>query len=184
MKKRASVLVAIGILLCVPLVLSAQNPPPQEMYKILGISVEGNTLADPAAIIANSGLKVGDEIATPGEQVGQAIRKLWSLRLFQDVDVSIDRKMGNGVFLLIKVQEFPRFERLEVKGNDELSVDDIKKAMPMVRGQVLSPTELKKMEREIKKLYDKDGYLLATIAITTEAADTSNRRMIVKVDVN
>jgi outer membrane protein insertion porin family len=184
MKKHASVLVAIGILLCVPLVLSAQNPPPQEVNKILGISVEGNSLADPAAIIANSGIKVGDEITTPGEQVGQAIRKLWSLRLFQDVEVSIDRKLGNGVFLLIKVQEFPRFERLDVKGNDELSVDDIKKAMPMVRGQVLSPTDLKKLEREIKKLYDKDGYLLAAITITTSPADTTNRRMAVEVNID
>ena len=35
---------------------------PSSLMQILGISVEGNTLADPVAIIANSGLRVGDEI--------------------------------------------------------------------------------------------------------------------------
>lgn len=184
MKKQASVLAAIGILLSVSLHLQAQTTPPQEVYKILGIAVEGNSLADPAAIIANSGLKVGEEVTTPGDQVGHAIKKLWSLRLFEDVQISFDRKVGNGAFLLIKVVEFPRFERLEIKGNDELSADDIRKAAPLVRGQVLAPTDLKKMERDIKKLYDKDGYLLAKVTITTAPADTSNRRMVVNVDLD
>ncbi len=181
MKKQASVLVAVGVLLCVPFHLQAQNQPPQEVYKILGITVEGNSLADPAAIIANSGLKVGDEIATPGDQVGNAVKKLWSLRLFEDVQVSIDRTMGNGVFLLIKVKEYPRFESMEITGNDELSTDDIKKVLPLVRGQVLAPADLKKMEREIKKLYIKDGYLLAKVDVTTAPVDTADRRRNVEV---
>jgi outer membrane protein insertion porin family len=181
MKKQASVLVAVGVLLCVPFHLQAQNQPPQEVYKILGITVEGNSLADPAAIIANSGLKVGDEIATPGDQVGNAVKKLWSLRLFEDVQVSIDRTMGNGVFLLIKVKEYPRFENMEITGNDELSTDDIKKVLPLVRGQVLAPADLKKMEREIKKLYIKDGYLLAKVDVTTAPVDTADRRRNVEV---
>ena len=46
----------------------AQRSQPQEIYKILGISVDGNSLADPGAIIANSGLKLGDEITVPGDR--------------------------------------------------------------------------------------------------------------------
>jgi outer membrane protein insertion porin family len=184
MKKQVSVLAVVGLLFSVSLQLHAQTTPPQEVYKILGIAVEGNTLADPAAIIANSGLKVGDEIVTPGDQVGQAVRKLWSLRLFEDIQITVDRKLGDGVFLLVKVTEFPRFERVDIHGNDDLSEDDIKKAIPLVRGQVLSPTTLKKIERDIKKLYDKDGYLLATINISTVPLDTSNRRLIVKLDID
>jgi outer membrane protein insertion porin family len=184
MKKQVSVLAAVGLLLSVSFQLQAQTTPTQEVYKILGIAVEGNTLADPAAIIANSGLKVGDEIAMPGDQVGQAVRKLWSLHLFEDIQIDIDRKLGDGIFLLIKVTEFARFERVEIRGNDDLSEDDIKKAIPLVRGQVLSPTTLKKIERDIKKLYDKDGYLLAKINISTTPVDTSNRRLVVKLDID
>lgn len=84
-----------------------QAQQPQEVSKILGISVEGNALADPAAIIANSGLRVGDDITIPGDQISQAMRKLWSLRIFDDIQVAVDRKMGNGVYLVIRVKEFP-----------------------------------------------------------------------------
>ncbi len=45
----------------------------QEVYKILGISVEGSRFGDPSAIIANTGLRVGDEITIPGEQTRTAI---------------------------------------------------------------------------------------------------------------
>ena len=46
MTKRVLVMLAVGILLSVPLHLNAQTPPSKEVYKILGISVEGNTFAD------------------------------------------------------------------------------------------------------------------------------------------
>ncbi len=181
MTKRVLVLLAAGILLTTPPHLQAQTSPPQEVYKILGLSVEGNTLADPAAVIANSGLKVGDEILVPGDQIAQAIRKLWSLRLFEDIQVSIDRKMGNGIYLLIKVTELPRFEQAQIEGNDEIDTDDILKAIPLVRGQVVSPHDLKKIQREVKKLYDKEGYLLATVDVRSDPSDTvaGGRRVVV-----
>ena len=39
----------------------------QDIFKILGISVEGQHAGDPASIIANTGLQVGEEITIPGE---------------------------------------------------------------------------------------------------------------------
>jgi outer membrane protein insertion porin family len=91
---------------------------PQQVEKILGISVEGNQLADPAAVIANSGLKVGEEITIPGDQVTQAIKRLWELHLFDDIRVVVDRKVADGVYLGIIVKEYPRFERVEFVGRD------------------------------------------------------------------
>jgi outer membrane protein insertion porin family len=184
MKTRVLVLLAAGIALFAPIHLSAQTPPSQEVLKILGISVEGNTLADPAAVIANSGLKVGDEITVPGDQVSQAVRKLWSLHMFEDIQILTDRKMGNGVYLLVKVTEYPRFDRLEIEGNDGVSTDDIRKVIPFIRGQVLPPQDLNRVSREIQKLYEKEGYLLATVALTTEPIDTAKQRMLVRVKIN
>jgi outer membrane protein insertion porin family len=184
MTKRVLVMLAVGILLSAPLHLNAQTAPSKEVYKILGISVEGNTYADPAAIIANSGIKVGDEIIIPGDQVGQAVRKLWSLHLFEDVQVAIDRKMGNGIYLVITVKEYPRFEKLVIEGNDEVDTDDIQKAVTLVRGQVLSPHELKKIERDVKKLYDKEGFLQAKLKVTADSSDTSRTRRIVRLTVD
>jgi len=133
MRTAAVFLMVAGLTLLPASRTLAQRDKPQEVYKILGISVEGNTLSDPAAIIANSGLKVGDELVIPGDQISGAIHKLWSVKLFEDVQISIDRKVGNGVFLLIMVKEIPRFERIEYEGRNEISEDDIQKKISLVR---------------------------------------------------
>ena len=133
-------------------------------YKILGISVEGNQTADAATIIANSGLKVGDEIQIPFDQtIANAIKQLWSLNLFSNVDVLIDKQVGTGVFLLIKVEEYPRYEKVVIQGNDELSTSDIQDKIDLQRGQILKPQDETRIKNEIMKLYDKDGYLNAEI---------------------
>jgi outer membrane protein insertion porin family len=183
MKTVAVVAVIAVCVLCSP-AGAQQKPPPQEVDKILGISVEGNTLADPAAIIANAGLKVGDEITIPGDQVGQAIRRLWGLKLFDDVQVSIDRRAGNGIYVLVSVRELPRFDHTEFIGRKEVSEDDINKKIALVRGQVYQPQESIRIQKEIQKLYQKEGYLLAVIKVETVKMDSLKNRVVLKITID
>ena len=118
----------------------------QKSYKILGISVEGNKSADAATIIANSGLKVGSEIQVPGDQTLSAIRQLWTLNIFSDVQISIEREITEGIFLLIKVEEYPRLERVAIEGNDEIDTEEIEKKITFLRGTVISPQSIAKLK--------------------------------------
>jgi len=135
----------------------------QKSYKVLGISVEGNKSTDATTIIANSGLKVGSEIQVPGDQTLNAIRQLWTLSIFSDIQIIIEREVNEGVFLLIKVDEYPRLERVVIKGNDEIDIDDIEKKITFMRGTVISPQAVSKLKLRIKDLYDEDGFLNAKI---------------------
>ncbi len=132
-------------------------------YQILGMSVKGNLSADPATIIANSGLKVGTEIEIPGDQTINAIKRLWSLNIFKDIQISIEKKINNGVFLLIKVKEYPRIESAQHVGNDAISDDDIEEKITFVKGQILKPQEIARVKNNILKLYYDEGYLNAKI---------------------
>ena len=135
----------------------------QQSYKILGISVQGNKSADATTIIANSGLKVGNEIQIPGDQTLNAIRQLWTLNIFSDVQILIERKISDGVFLLIKVDEYPRLERVAIEGNDEIDTDDIEQKITFLRGTVISPQNISKLKLRIKDLYAEEGFLNAQI---------------------
>ncbi len=133
-------------------------------YKILGISVEGNKTADASTIIANSGLKIGNEIQIPFDQsIADAIKQLWSLNLFSDVKIEIAKIVGNGAFLLIKVKEYPRFEKTVIQGNDKESTSDIEGKIDLQRGQILKPQDETRIKEAILKLYQKDGYLNAQV---------------------
>ena len=135
----------------------------QKSYKILGISVEGNKSADATTIIANSGLKVGGEIQVPGDQTLSAIRQLWTLNIFSDIQILIEREIDEGIFLLIKVSEYPRLEKVVIEGNDEIDTEDIEQKITFLRGTVLSPQSIAKLKIRIKDLYAEEGYLNAEI---------------------
>ena len=66
--------------------------------------------------------------------------------------------MAEGVFLLIKVQEYPRIEKVVIEGNDEISTDDIEGKVSFLRGSIIKPQEVSKMIQRINKLYEDDGY--------------------------
>lgn len=132
-------------------------------YKILNISVSGTTSADHNTIIANSGLKVGDEIEAGSEALTNAVRRLMSLNIFSDVQIIIDKKIENGIFLIIKIEEYPRLEKIVIRGNDEISEDKILKIAPITTGQVLKYFEINRFLTRVKKLYHDDGYLNALV---------------------
>ncbi len=135
----------------------------QKTLKILGITVEGNKTADASTIIANSGLRIGNEIQIPGDQTMNAIKNLWNLGIFSDVQVLLDKQVGDGIFLTIKVKEYPRVEKTVIEGNDELSTSKIEDQITFGRGQILRPQDVKTLENKIYKLYEDDGYLNAKI---------------------
>ena len=151
-------------------------------YKILGIAVEGNKSADVNTIIANSGLRVGNEIQIPGDQSINAMRQLWALNIFSDVQIFIDKQVAEGVFLLIKVKEYSRFEKAVLEGSDELSDKDIEKKVTFLRGQILKPQDVTRTKDAIQKLYEEDGYLNAIIDpeyFSYSTADTTEDNIIV-----
>jgi outer membrane protein insertion porin family len=156
-----------------PALVSAQAAKP-EVYKILGVSVEGNKTADAGAIIANSGLRVGDEITIPGRQSNEVLSRLWALRIFSDIQLLIENKVADGVYLLIRVKEHPRLERVEFSGNSNESDDDLLKKINVIRGQLITPLEIDKIAKTIKKVYDDDGYHQAVVTSELVPAPDAN----------
>ena len=156
--------------------------PTQEKFKILGISVENTTPksgTEPSGIIGHTGLKVGEEITLPGEQIRQAIQRLWALRIFSDVQILTEKKVDDGLYLLIKVSEYPRLDHVTIEGNDDVGEDDIMKKVTVIKGQVLSPDETRRIVNNVKHLYEDEGHLLAEITSSTSFVDSSKSNAVV-----
>lgn len=135
----------------------------RETYKVLGISVEGNKSSDASTIIVSSGLKIGDEIQVPGDKTITAIKNLWALNIFSDVQILREKTVNEGVFLVIKVEEHSRLEKVVIEGNDEVDTDDIEKKITFLRGAILKPQEVSKLVQRIKGLYEEEGYFNSVI---------------------
>lgn len=174
------------LFLIILILFSAANIFSQQQrttYKILGLAVQGNKSADANTIIVSTGLKVGDEIQIPGDKTINAIKNLWALNIFSDVQIVIDKQLSDGVFLLIKVEEYPRIEKVVIEGNDEIDTDDIEKKITFLRGSILKPQEVSKLIQHVNKLYEDDGYFntkFNTKYYNYFSADTSTDKILVR----
>lgn len=161
--------------------LPQQQPSPQQQrpqtYKVAGITVEGNVFSDEQTIIALSGLRPGEDITA--DKLQAAIKNIWQRQQFSNVEIVIDRITSVGAFLLIRVEEFPRFAGLEVRGNEELSFKEISDAVKKSRGDILNPYDAYLAKTAIRKLYEKEGILFPIIETEIVATDTASYNRLV-----
>lgn len=129
--------------------------------RILGITVEGNRRSEASLILTMSGLRVGERVT--GEDIQDAIRQLYSLGIFDDIQILAQDQTPEGINLKIVVREFPVLKELSIKGNKRIDLETIKGKVNLVRGQVISPWDIKRGQRQILSLYREKGYLLATV---------------------
>ena len=117
-----------------------------QKLKIMGLTVEGLISADTSIIISNSGLQVGTEIT--GDDLQNSIKQLWSLKIFSDVQILLDQKVGDNVFLTLRVIEYPRLDKLEFNGNKKLKKKDIEEILDFY-------PDLPRKQRETRILLEK-----------------------------
>ena len=161
--------------------ITAYSQDGPKTYRILSISAEGNKFYDSRIIISSSGLKTGDEIMIPSESTQQAITNLWNMKLFSDVEINVDKKVGDGAYLVIKVKELPKLDNIKFSGNDEFSDKDLKEKIPLEKGQVITPQTLKDIEYNLIKLYEEEGYPLAVVKVDQFVNSYNEAQLRVKV---
>ncbi len=83
-----------------------------QQITINSITIEGNSSADASSIRLNSGLTSGMNIT--GENIQEAIRNLWALRIFEDIQLYVTNQSVDGIDLLVKVKEYPRLKLVDI----------------------------------------------------------------------
>lgn len=130
-------------------------------YEIGGITVTGAEFSDRNAIVSISGLKVGDKVRIPGEQVGKAIKNLWRLRLFTDVQILLERVIGDVAFLEIRLEERPRLSRYTYRGAKKGFHDDLNEQVDkfLLKGGIVTENVKVNAEEAIREYYVEKGFL-------------------------
>ncbi len=151
-------------------------------YRIASIETKGNKNYESGTIVSYSGLNTGQEINIPSDETKEAINRLWNIGIFSNVNLYIDKKFGNEVYLVIEVEELPRIEKIDITGNDEYSDDDLKEKINLVSGEVVSEQKLKDIEFNLEKYYADEGYGLATVKVDKLVSASNEARIRVKIN--
>ncbi|MCA9742027.1 MAG: outer membrane protein assembly factor BamA [Deferribacteres bacterium] len=175
-------LFAISIALCLFGQTTVFGQGSARKAKIMAIKVEGNESVDGNLIKLQSGLAEGAVIT--GDDIQNAIKTLWELRIFSDVQILLDDKVGDNLYITIKVTEFPHLDTIQYQGNKKVKKKDLDKALDYYRGLSVGPSQVAKWRRQLLELYREKGYLLAEIEPVTEQSPTDTSRVNVKFKIH
>lgn len=160
--------------------LSYSSP---KKLEIGGITISGAENFDHNALKSVSGLRVGQTIDVPGTEITDAIRKLWQQKLFSHIAISIERLEGKFIYLHFAVTTMPRLSKFTINGVRKGQVDDLREAINIVRGKVLTEDVLMETGNKVKRYYHDKGYMNAEVKLTQEADTSLEGHVILTIDI-
>jgi outer membrane protein insertion porin family len=115
------------------------------------------------------------------EAIADDIRAIYGMGYFQDVKAYTEETATGGVRLVFVVSEKPAVARVEIKGNDDVSEEDIKNVVDIRPFTILSESKVKKNLEKVKDLYNEKGFYLAEV--TTKVEPVGENQVIVRFDI-
>jgi len=166
--------------------LSAFDYSKPKEYEIGGITVEGIKYLDNNVLIMLSGLTVGERIRVPGDNITDALRKLWDQGLFEDVAIYATEIVGDKIFLEIQLKERPRVSKFSFEGVRKGEADDIRSKINLTRGDVATDHLFMRTKNIIKDHFYEKGYLDTEVTIEQKPDEARENYvdMLIKVDKN
>ena len=155
-------------------------------YEIGGIKVTGAKFSDANAIISITGLRVGDKIKIPGTDIPHAIKALWKLRLFTDIEIFEEKKIGDVIFLEIKVKELPRFSRHSFKGVRKGYHDDMNDIVNkyLLKGGIVTENVKTNVCNGLEQFFVEKGYLDANVTANELKDENSQNGVRIEFDID
>ncbi|MFO7617919.1 MAG: outer membrane protein assembly factor BamA [Bacteroidales bacterium] len=153
-------------------------------YEIGGITVSGVRYISQNILVQFTGLEVGKRILVPGEEIRQAIEKLWDQNLFSDIRITAARIEGDVIFLDIYLQEMPRLSRFSFSGVNKTEADDLREKVKLVRGNLVTPYTLQIAQNAVTNHFVNKGYLYTEVIINQRPDTTLQNTTILDIAVD
>ena len=157
-----------------------------KQYTIESIEVVGLKTYNAKTVISYSGLRKGQLIQVPGEDISNVINKLWKLEFFSDINFYVTKVVGDAIWLQLEIQELPTLSDVKITGLRKGKSETILKETELSAGKKLSESFLTNTKNYIENKYKKDGFLNTKVTLNTIPDDslpgTNNLKLVVKVD--
>ncbi len=153
-------------------------------YILGGLKVTGLQSYNEQTVKTYTGLREGQPITVPGDQISDIIKKLWGLDLFSDVTFYIERVEGEEIFLELNIQERPSLNNVTFYGIPKRKISDIADDTDLKKGKKITESLIANTKNFLENKYRKQGFLNAqvTIATSVDTSETNARNMVINID--
>jgi len=150
--------------------------------RIAGVVFKGNTKIEDNAVLNVLKSKKG-KVFTEADLTSD-IKAIYKMGYFSDVTADVSDG-PEGKIITFTLKERPIVSDIIIKGNDNMSADDIKAALTVKTRQVLNMDKVRTDSAKIKTLYDEKGYFNAEISFMIEPrGDQKEARLVFNIKEN
>jgi outer membrane protein insertion porin family len=160
---------------------SYQNP---KQYEIGPIRVEGAENFDHQAIKLIAGLRQGQKITLPGEQINKAIKNLWAEGLFANISIYAEKEVAGIVYLVIELTTRPKLSKFKFKGVTKRDADKIREEISLFAGKTISENLVFQTKSKIKGYYRDKGFFNVKVNISQVKDTLINNSEIFLIDIS
>ena len=190
--KKKSLEGSINYLLILLVTLFSLNSLAQETSYIKGneyilkdVSVSGLKNFNEQTVITYTGLKEGQKIRIPGEQISAIISKLWKLDLFSDINFYLINVQDGEASIQIDIKELPTLSEFKITGLKKSKIETIVSETELKKGKKITENFIKTTKNYIVNKYKKDGFLNTKVSINIlpDSSEVNFSKMLIKVDL-
>ena len=154
-----------------------------ENNRVNSISINGILYTSQSSL--TSRISVKENTSYPpsilAEQVKKSIESLYETGMFDDVKVSAIYDENGNVDLIFEIKEQPALDTLVIKGNDDLTEDELRLKTRITTGAVYSKSELERDRQAILSHYRTQGYLLAEASVEEIPVEEHKNKVIISI---
>ncbi len=163
----------------------AQDPSYEDgkEYILGGLEVTGLQSYNEQTVKTYTGLRIGQPITVPGDEISAVINKLWGLELFTDISFYITNIEDGKVFLELNIIERPTLTDVTVYGVKQRRVAEILKDTDLKKGKKITESLIANTRNYLQNKYKKKGYINASVNIATakDTVDTNTQKMVINI---
>ena len=153
-------------------------------YKLTSLDITGTQYLDKNIIRSLTGIKVGETITVPGDEITKCLKNLWKQGLFGNVQIFASKMDGDSIALVIDVVEKPRLNEIIIKGLKKSEKDDLVKKLNVLRGKPITDALKLNVKNTIIDQFEDKSYLHPVIDVVEKKDEglVNSSSIIVNVD--
>jgi len=153
-------------------------------YEIAGISVEGAPNYDDYLILGYAGLKVGDRLTIPGDDITNAVKRLMRQTLFAQARIELEKTVGDKAWLKIVLRTQPRIASVQYIGAKKGEIKDLQERLQLVKGNQITQNIVNRIEDIVEKYYKDKGFGNATCNVRLREDLSNKNEMFVDIVID
>lgn len=154
-----------------------------KQYILANVEVTGKFQYSEQTVVTFTGLEKGQKIIVPGSDISAAIKKLWKLGLFRDVNFYVNKIQGDSIYLELNLHELPKLSDVKIQGIKKGKAEELLKETDLKKGKIVNENLITTTKNYIENKYRKDGFYNSKVLISTIPDSTETEvKMLVNVD--